>query len=408
MTGNILVVDNQPDILHIMKRTFGASYAITPALSYAAGEKACRKHAYDLVILNIDLCREEEKCRKFSCSQLPQLGLAAHPPLILTSCMRREAGAVNLSYPGVLYYIPKPVRTESLRSIVTAVLARKYTGHPGGQISNAHGHIEEEKHLRSTFIGSSKAAEYVRRCIQLYARDDTPVLIIGETGTGKEIAAQLIHSLSRKDHPFEPVNCSALPPAIIESEIFGHEKGAFTGAVSLRKGILEQAGSGTLFLDEIGDMPLSIQPKFLRVLEERSFTRLGGSKKLQTNIRVTAATNRSLADMIDSRTFREDLYYRINTLPIYIPPLRNRREDIPLLADYYAGRRKKNAVFTDDAYDELMSYSWPGNVRELVNIINRTIIRTAPFCSETELIITGKQIADSLSFEQKVLHMHHE
>jgi len=402
MTGNILIVDDQPDILGIMKKTVGALYAITPALSYAAGENACRKHTYDLVILNIDLYRKNDACRSLSCIELPRLGHAVHPPLILTSCRPHEVYPVNLSYPGMLYYIPKPVQPESFRSIVTAILGKL----SAGRLTNSSDHVKEAKHLRNAFIGCSEAAEHVRKCIQLYSRDDTPVLIIGETGTGKEIAAQLIHSLSRNDHPYVPVNCSALPPAIIESEIFGHEKGAFTGAVSQRKGILEQAGNGTLFLDEIGDMPLSIQPKFLRVLEERSFTRLGGSRKLQTNIRVTAATNRSLADMIDKKTFREDLYYRINTLPIYIPPLRKRREDIPLLADYYAGKQKGNIAFTDDAYEELMNYSWPGNVRELVNIINRTIIRADPSSSDAELIITEKQITDSLSFEQSILEMY--
>jgi len=208
------------------------------------------------------------------------------------------------------------------------------------------------------------------------------VLIQGESGTGKELIARAIHNLSaRRGRTFVKVNCAAIPTGLIESELFGHEKGAFTGAISQKIGRFELADKGTLFLDEIGDIPLELQPKLLRVLQEREFERLGSTRTVKVDIRLVTATNRELSQMIASREFREDLFYRLNVFPIPLPPLRERREDIPLLVRYFTqkyARRMNRRIETipSEAMEALTNWSWPGNVRELENMIERAVILT--------------------------------
>jgi Nif-specific regulatory protein len=220
----------------------------------------------------------------------------------------------------------------------------------------------------------------VYNLIEMVSKTNSSVLIRGESGVGKELFADAIHySSQRKDKPFVKVNCSALPDSLIESELFGHEKGAFTGADSLRKGRFEMADGGTIFLDEIGDLPPSTQVKLLRVIQERQFERLGNSKPISVDVRIITATNRNLEKLIDEGRFREDLFYRINVFPVFIPPLRERRNDIPSLADHFI--EKFNNIngtdvkrITTAAIEMLMVYSWPGNVRELENVIERGCI----------------------------------
>ena len=229
-------------------------------------------------------------------------------------------------------------------------------------------------------IGRSLGIKEVREAIKVVAPTSSTVLILGETGTGKERFAQAVHNLSpRRDRPFIKVNCAAIPAGLIESELFGHERGSFTGAVGRRIGRFEMANGGTLFLDEIGDIPLELQPKLLRVLQEQEFERLGDTKTTRVDVRVVAATSRDLPHMVAKREFRGDLYYRLNVFPLRVPPLRERAEDIPLLArhfvDTYAkrmGKRVKDVPL--EAMEDLLRYSWPGNVRELQNIIERAII----------------------------------
>jgi formate hydrogenlyase transcriptional activator len=231
-------------------------------------------------------------------------------------------------------------------------------------------------------IGSSPALESVLEQVERVAPTDSTVLIQGETGTGKELIAHAIHNVSaRRARPFIKLNCAAIPAGLLESELFGHEKGAFTGAIAQRVGRFEAANGGTLFLDEIGDMPLELQAKLLRVLQEQEFERLGSTLTRQVDVRVVAATNQDLAALVAKKQFRMDLYYRLNVFPIALPPLRRRLEDILLLVahfveNYAARMSKRISKIPDDVMENLMRYPWPGNIRELQNVIERAVILT--------------------------------
>jgi formate hydrogenlyase transcriptional activator len=246
-------------------------------------------------------------------------------------------------------------------------------------------YLEEELQTDYRFeeiIGESRALKRVLKQVETVAREEATVLILGETGTGKELIARAIHELSpRCERTFVKLNCSAIPAGLLESELFGHEKGAFTGALAQKIGRLELAHEGTLFLDEIGDLPLELQPKILRALQEREFDRLGGTKTIPVNVRLIAATNRNLAKMVASHEFRSDLYYRLRVFPIEIPPLRERREDIPVLVRYFVHKHSRRmnrqiATVPPETMEVLRSWSWPGNVRELENFMERAVILT--------------------------------
>ncbi len=235
------------------------------------------------------------------------------------------------------------------------------------------------KYLMSSLVGRGLRIQEIRYLVEQVSDSKANVLILGESGTGKEVVARAIHEISnRKKGPFVPINCGAIPAELLESELFGHEKGAFTGAFSARKGRFELAAGGTLFLDEIGDMPMPMQVKLLRVLQERTFERVGGTKSLQADVRVVAATHRDLEALITEGKFREDLYYRLNVFPIEKPALRDRQEDIPLLLQELLSRlegdHKATLRFTQRALDSLMKHDWPGNVRELSNLLERLLI----------------------------------
>jgi formate hydrogenlyase transcriptional activator len=231
-------------------------------------------------------------------------------------------------------------------------------------------------------VGCSAALRRVVEDIKMVAPTDSTVLVCGETGTGKELIARAVHKLSaRHAQAFVKCSCAAIPTGLLESELFGHERGAFTSAVGQRIGRFELANRGTIFLDEIGETPLELQPKLLRILQEREFERLGSSRTLHTDARLVAATNIDLAEMVDAKRFRPDLYYRLNVFPIDVPPLRERPEDIPLLVRYYArevarGMNRKVSCVSSRAMDALVRYSWPGNIRELRNLIERAVIRS--------------------------------
>ena len=252
--------------------------------------------------------------------------------------------------------------------------------------------------LFRSLVGTSESMAQVRFLIEQVAKTPASVLVLGESGTGKEVVARNIHNLSERGcEAFVPVNCGAIPAELLESELFGHEKGAFTGAISTRKGRFELAEGGTLFLDEIGDMPQPMQVKLLRVLQERTFERVGGSKSIKANVRIIAATHQNLEDMIKEGGFREDLFYRLNVFPIETPALRERKEDIPLLLKELLTRfeheQQKTVRFTERAIESLMEHPWAGNVRELSNLIERM------------LIMYGEQIVDVAELPYKYQHI---
>jgi formate hydrogenlyase transcriptional activator len=244
-------------------------------------------------------------------------------------------------------------------------------------------YLEDEIRSELNFeeiVGSSQGLRYVLGQIETVAPTESTVLIYGETGTGKELIARAVHTLSpRKANAFVKLNCAAIPTGLLESELFGHEKGAFTGAITQRVGRFELANHGTVFLDEIGEVPLELQPKLLRVLQEREFERLGSSRTLKTDARLIAATNRDLEEMVDAQTFRSDLFYRLNVFPVRVPSLRERPEDIPLLVRHFVrqfSRKTQRRIETipSETMDALVHYHWPGNVRELQNVIERAVI----------------------------------
>jgi formate hydrogenlyase transcriptional activator len=266
----------------------------------------------------------------------------------------------------------------------------------------AHKNLYLEEEVRSTagfdgIVGQSSALQQVLQLVETVATSDSTALLLGETGTGKELFARAIHDRSRrKDRTFIKLNCAAIPTGLLESELFGHERGAFTGAIAQKVGRLELADQGTLFLDEVGDIPLELQPKLLRVLQEGEFERLGSTRTKKVDIRLVAATNRNLDQMIEERQFRSDLYYRLNVFPIRVPPLRERPEDIPLLVRYfsqkYALRMKKRIEsIPAAAMRKLARWHWPGNIRELQNLVERAVILTR----SSTLAISVPELANS-------------
>ena len=319
----------------------------------------------------LDLQQELTK----SHAPMPIIFITGHGDIPMT-VRAMKAGAID--------FLTKPFRDEDLLNAVAQAL------HHGHQMaSNTHTPAQEtldteddrcsDSHF-SDIVGHSAALRHVLQQVETVAPTEATVLVYGETGTGKELIARAIHNRSaRRRHAFVTLNCAAMPAGLLESELFGHEKGAFTGAVTQRVGRFELAHRGTLFLDEIGELPLEVQPKLLRVLQEREFERLGSARTLRTDARLIAATNRDLAAMMEAQTFRADLFYRLNVFPVPVPPLRERPDDIPLLVRYFArqfARRMHKTIETIPAatMQAFTQWPWPGNIRELQNVIERAVI----------------------------------
>jgi len=260
--------------------------------------------------------------------------------------------------------------------------------------------LSDELEARYAIVSQSKEFKEILDLAEKVAQSNTSVLLLGENGTGKELIARHIHRLSpRKEQPFIAVSCAALPTTLLESELFGYEKGAFTGAAGMHKGRFELANRGTIFLDEIGDLPLETQIKLLRVLQEREFERLGGTKTVSVDVRIIAATNQNLEDKIKDRLFREDLFYRLNVFPIHIPPLRERKDDIRILAEHFLNNfsRQMNKPIkriSDEVFEKLLNYSWPGNVRELQNVVERAVVLTTGDTLEAESVMLSSKKAE--------------
>jgi DNA-binding NtrC family response regulator len=299
-------------------------------------------------------------------------------PVIVMTAFGSIQDAVAAMKDGALDFLAKPIDPDHLLLLVERAVAQR-------RMATENILLKEELAARRgapIIVGEDAKLKQVTLALHRAAATDTTVLIEGESGTGKELFARALHALSpRADGPFVAINCAAIPETLLETELFGHEKGAFTGASARKLGKFEMAHRGTLFLDEIGDLPLSLQSKILRALEEKRFDRVGGTTAIQVDVRIVAATNRNLKAAVAARQYRDDLYFRLSVFPITVPPLRERRDDIPMLAKYFIDRfcrdlKKTPLTFASSAVEELRAHSWPGNVRELQNCIERAVILT--------------------------------
>jgi DNA-binding NtrC family response regulator len=297
-------------------------------------------------------------------------------PVVMVTAITEAKPAVQAMKMGAADYLQKPFDVDEIRLVVDRILKEKALEREVGRLRTELQAVSKFENI----IGSGPAMQKVYALIQRVMDTDTTILVLGETGTGKELVARALHYNSvRREGPFIPLHCAAIPSELLESELFGHEKGAFTGAFQRRIGMFEAAGGGTLFLDEIAEMPLGTQSKLLRAIQEREIRRVGGQETISINVRLVCATNRDLEREVKRGTFREDLFYRINVVPILVPALRDRKEDIPTLALHFAQRFAKELnrdvpQFTPTGMDLLLSYPWPGNVRELEHAIERLLV----------------------------------
>lgn len=384
--NRILIIDDEKgmrDFLSIMLKKDG--YDVSLAESGEEGLRAIQKDIFDLVITDVKMAGVDGiEVLKYIKDVSPETVV-----IMITAYAETET-AVEAMKLGAYDYITKPFKVDEMRLVIQKALEK-------GRLRKENILLRREIESRAgfeNFIGKSAPMQKVFALIKQVADTKSTVLITGESGTGKELVAKAIHYNSpRKGGPFVTVNCAAIPETLLESELFGYMKGAFTGAVSNKQGLFEAADGGTIFLDEISSTTPALQIKLLRVLQEREIKRVGGTANIKIDVRVIAATNKDLMSEVEKGRFREDLYYRLNVIPINLPPLRERREDIPLLVEFFlkkfsAGRR--SLTIAPAALEMLTSYRWPGNVRELENTIERLVILSQ---GET---ITEEQIPDSI------------
>ncbi|HEU5176766.1 MAG TPA: sigma-54 dependent transcriptional regulator, partial [Burkholderiales bacterium] len=372
MSARILVVDDEEIVLASCRRALGNGERIVDTAS--SGTEALRKieeGPYDVVLLDI-------KMPDVDGLEVLQRVKEAHPDIevVMVTGLSQIETAVRSMKLGAFDYVPKPFDPDELAVVVDRALEHRRLLQENVSLKSAVG----SKYRFENIIGTAPRMQEVFRLIAQCAPTNTTVLITGESGTGKELIARAIHYNSlRKDNPIVPVDCMSLSENLLESELFGHVKGAFTGAIANKRGLLDVASGGSVFLDEVGNIPLSIQAKLLRVIQEREFKAVGDTRTQSANIRLICATNRDLRAMVAEGSFRDDLFYRINIFPIRVPALRERREDIPALAFHFlkscsAEIGKPLTRFSDDAMSLLTSHDWPGNVRELENAVHRAVI----------------------------------
>jgi len=366
--AHLLLVDDDPNTLASLSRAFRlAGHEATVCDNAARAVELLRTETFDVILSDVVM---PGKSGLELLEDLKKAGVRT--PIVLISGQANIEMAVKATKLGALDFLEKPLSTDKLLVTVENAL----------RLSRLEEENRELRHRlgKHELVGSGPAMKKLITQIERVAASETRVCILGETGTGKELVARAIHEKSpRHEHPFITLNCAAVPAELIESELFGHEKGAFTGAAVKHLGKFEQADGGTLFLDEIGDMPVAMQAKLLRVLEEGEVERVGGDKPIKVNVRVLVATHRNLEELVKQNAFRRDLFHRIYVFPLTLPPLRERREDFPELVAHFARQVAaqngwKEKIFAIEAIDELRKYGWPGNVRELRNVVERLIL----------------------------------
>ena len=371
--GRVLVVDDEANITDAVRRALErVGYAVDVAADPDEAWARLERTVPDVVICDVRLHEADGLDVLARIRELyPEIAV-----IMMTGYASIESAVTSIKA-GAVDYLAKPFNPGQLRHVVAKAIEQKRL-------------LEENRYLRSqqgaadgVVIGESRAMRDLFETAEKVASTDSSVLIMGRSGTGKEVLARFIHASSpRRDRPFVTVNCSAIPASLIESELFGHERGAFTGAVYSRRGSFELADASTLFLDEIGEMPLSLQPKLLTAIQEKRFLRVGGTRQIDVDVRIIAATNKSLEEEVAAGRFRKDLFFRLSVFPIRVPPLRERPEDLPVLADFFLRRfarkcGKEIGPLSEDDIFALRAYDWPGNVRELENFIERAVIRAA-------------------------------
>jgi two-component system, NtrC family, nitrogen regulation response regulator NtrX len=366
--AHLLLVDDDPNTLASLSRAFRlAGHEATVCDNAARAVELIRTESFDVILSDVVM---PGKSGVELLEDLKKAGVKT--PIVLISGQANIEMAVKATKLGALDFLEKPISTDKLLVTVENAL----------RLSRLEDENRDLRHRlgKHELVGSGPAMKKLIAQIERVAASETRVCILGETGTGKELVARAIHEKSpRHEHPFITLNCAAVPAELIESELFGHEKGAFTGAAVKHLGKFEQAGGGTLFLDEIGDMPVAMQAKLLRVLEEGEVERVGGDKPIKVNVRVVVATHRNLEDLVKQNAFRRDLFHRVYVFPLTLPPLRERPEDFPALVVHFARQVAaqngwKEKIFAEEAIGELRKYGWPGNVRELRNIVERLIL----------------------------------
>lgn len=372
MQPRLLIVDDDSTHRRMLETVLGADgYATVGAADGRQAVARVQAERYDLVLMDIRMTGMDGMTALDQIQQLdPEL------PIVMMTAFSSISTAVEAMKAGAYDYLTKPLDTDELKMLVAKALRHH-------SLEKENLFLKEQLGRRFDFaniIGRSRTVQQLLETVALVAPTEATVLIQGESGTGKELIANAIHQNSpRREHPMIKVNCAALPENLLESELFGHERGAFTGATASRKGRFQLAHRGTLFLDEIGEIPLVLQPKLLRVLQERTFEPVGGAKSIQVDTRIVTASNTDLQAAVKEGRFRQDLFYRINVVGITAPPLRERPDDIPLLADHflkhYAGKNRRAIKgFTPKAMELLMRHPWPGNVRQLENLVERSVI----------------------------------
>jgi len=394
LKGKLLIVDDDLNLLELMKlRLESSGYAVEALADEDEAKTAAQAQAFDLAILDLQLVRSD------GITLMQELHrITPGVPVIILTAHGTVESAVEAMKQGAYTYLTKPFDARELIMHVEHALENR-------RMSSEIDRLKEfltERYDFGNIVTRSEQMKTLLHAVARVAATESTVFVRGESGTGKELIARAIHlASSRMDKPFVAVNCAALPETLLESELFGHEKGAFTGAVKSAKGLFAQAHEGTIFLDEIGDMPLSTQAKFLRVLQERQFYPVGGERPLQVDVRVIVATNQNVEELVKQGRFREDLYYRIHVIPVTLPPLRDRKEDIPVLTEHFLRKfsdrmGKQVKGITPGALQRLMRHDWPGNVRELENTIEYAVAMSSHDIVTEDMILPATTVTEEM------------